>query len=82
MPDASATFGITPSNASISLTKCPLPNPPIAGLQDISPIEFSLVVIKAVLTFIRADAAAASHPAWPAPITTTSKFSISGIYYW
>ena len=27
-----------PSRASISLTRCPLPNPPIAGLHDISPI--------------------------------------------
>ena len=72
---------MTPSNASISLTRCPLPNPPIAGLHDISPIEFSFVVTKAVLTFIRAAAAAASQPACPAPITTTSKFSIAGIYY-
>ena len=63
IPDASETFGITPSNASISLTKCPLPNPPIAGLQDISPTEFLLVVTKAVLTPIRAEAAAASQPA-------------------
>jgi len=31
-----------------------------------------LWVNKAVLTPRRADAAAASHPAWPPPITTTS----------
>ena len=63
IPDASATFGITPSKASISLTKCPLPRPPMAGLQDISPIEFLFVVTSAVLTPMRADAAAASQPA-------------------
>ena len=37
-----------PSNASISLTKCPLPRPPIAGLQDISPIVDNELVIRAV----------------------------------
>src|SRR5665213_2436873 len=29
---------ISPSSASISRTRCPLANPPMAGLQDISPI--------------------------------------------
>jgi tRNA uridine 5-carboxymethylaminomethyl modification enzyme len=37
-PAASMAFAIMPSKASISLTKCPFPKPPIAGLQDISPI--------------------------------------------
>ena len=63
-----------PSNASISLTKCPLPRPPIAGLQDISPIVDNELVIRAVWTPDLAAAAAASQPACPAPITITSKF--------
>ena len=63
MPDLSAMSPITPSKASISLTKCPLPNPPIAGLQDISPIVLVSFVNNAVVTPIRADAAAASQPA-------------------
>ena len=62
-----------PSNASISLTKCPLPRPPIAGLQDISPIVDNELVIRAVWTPDLAAAAAASQPACPAPITITSK---------
>ena len=63
---------ITPSKASISRTRWPFPSPPIAGLQDISPIVSILCVKSAVLTPILADAAAASHPACPPPITTTS----------
>ena len=35
---ASATRPITPSRASISRTRWPLPSPPIAGLHDIAPI--------------------------------------------
>ena len=31
----SASFPISPPNASISLTRCPLPNPPIEGEQGI-----------------------------------------------
>ena len=62
-----------PSNASISLTKCPLPRPPIAGLQDISPIVDNELVIRAVWIPDLAAAAAASQPACPAPITITSK---------
>ena len=73
MPDLSATSPITPSSASISLTKWPLPRPPIAGLHDISPIEDLSLVNRAVFTPSLADAAAASQPAWPPPITITSK---------
>ena len=65
-------FAIKPSRASISLTKCPLPSPPIAGLQDISPIVFIFIVIKAVLAPILEAAAAASIPACPPPTTITS----------
>ena len=38
MPAASAARPISPSSASTSRTRCPLPIPPIDGLQDISPI--------------------------------------------
>ena len=34
---------MTPSSASISRTRCPLPSPPIAGLHDISPIVARLM---------------------------------------
>ena len=61
-----------PSRASISLTKCPLPKPPIAGLQDISPIVSIFIVIKRVLAPILDEADAASTPAWPPPTTITS----------
>ena len=63
IPDLSATSPITPSNASISLTRCPLPKPPIAGLQDISPIVSNLWVNSPVFAPNLAAAAAASHPA-------------------
>ena len=76
MPAMSAARPINPSSASISRTRCPLPIPPIAGLHDISPIPPRLCVIRAVRAPIRAAAAAASQPAWPPPMTTTSKFPV------
>jgi hypothetical protein len=42
-------------------------------LQDISPILEKLWVTRAVRAPIRAAADAASQPAWPPPITITSK---------
>ena len=45
----------------------------MAGLQDISPMVVALWVTSAVLAPIRADADAASQPAWPPPMTITSK---------
>ena len=63
---------MTPSSASISRTRCPLPSPPIAGLHDISPIVARLWVSSTVRAPNRAEAAAASHPACPPPTTTTS----------
>ena len=45
---------ITPPNASISLTKCPLPIPPIAGLQDICPKVSILWLNNKVCAHIRA----------------------------
>ncbi len=67
---------IKPSSASTSRTRCPLPRPPIAGLQDISPMVSNLCVTRAVRAPIRAAAAAASQPACPPPTTTTSKFFV------
>src|ERR1700738_4221998 len=76
MPAASATRPINPSSASISRTRWPLPSPPIAGLHDIAPMLAKVCVISAVRAPRRADAAAASHPAWPPPTTMTSNFRI------
>ena len=58
--------------ASISRTRWPLPSPPMAGLQDISPIVAILWVSSRVRAPTRAAAAAASQPAWPPPMTMTS----------
>src|SRR5271170_2486135 len=74
MPARSIARPITPSNASISRTRWPFPKPPIAGLQDISPIVSRRWVTSAVRAPIRAAAAAASQPACPPPTTTTSYF--------
>ena len=72
MPPLSATWPIRPSKASISRTRWPLPRPPMAGLQDMAPMVANWWVTRAVCAPMRADAAAASQPAWPPPITTTS----------
>src|SRR6185369_10224013 len=53
-------------------TRCPLAMPPTAGLHDICAIRSTFSVNKAVRSPMRAEAIAASHPAWPAPTTTTS----------
>ena len=45
----------------------------MAGLQDISPMVSKLWVTSAVRAPRRAAAAAASQPAWPPPMTMTSK---------
>src|SRR3954470_7805317 len=73
MPAASAILPIKPSSASISRTRWPLPKPPIAGLQDISPMVSRRCVSSRVRAPSRAAAAAASQPACPPPITMTSK---------
>src|SRR5436309_9867595 len=73
MPARSAIRPIRPSRASISRTRWPLPSPPIAGLQDMAPTVANRCVIRAVRAPIREAAAAASQPAWPPPITITSK---------
>src|SRR3569833_282770 len=62
-----------PSQASPSRTRCPLPSPPMLGLHDIVPILRASNVTSATDAPRRAAAAAASTPAWPPPITMTSK---------
>ena len=52
-----------PSRASISRTRWPLPRPPMAGLQLISPILSARIVTSATDAPMRAAAAAASQPA-------------------
>src|SRR5450631_758293 len=78
MPAASATRPISPSSASTSRTRWPLPRPPIAGLQDMAPMVTKRWVTSAVLAPMRAEAAAASQPAWPPPTTSTSNFASIG----
>src|ERR1043166_4057824 len=73
MPPSSATRPIRPSSASISRTRWPLPSPPIAGLHDMAPTVAKRCVTSAVAAPMRAAAAAASQPAWPPPMTITSK---------
>jgi len=46
--------------------------PPIDGLQLSSPTVSKRCVTRRVLAFVRAAAVAASHPAWPPPMTTCS----------
>ena len=76
MPTASVISPMMPPRASTSRTKWPFAIPPIAGLQDICAIRSTFSVYKAVLNPIRAAAMAASHPACPAPTTTTSNCSV------
>src|SRR5512135_2556633 len=63
---------ISPPRASISRTRCPFANPPIAGLHDMRPMASALIVNRRVEHRIRAAASAASHPACPPPTTMTS----------
>ena len=72
MPASSVASAMAPPSASISLTRCPLPMPPIDGLQDIWPSVSMLWVSSSVLQPSRAAASAASVPAWPPPTTMTS----------
>lgn len=56
-------FPISPPRASISLTRCPLAKPPMAGLQDICPILSKFIVMTAVFKPIFATDKEASMPA-------------------
>src|SRR4051812_21534497 len=76
MPTASVTSPMMPPSASTSRTRCPFAMPPTAGLHDICAIKSTLSVNRAVRRPMRAEAIAASHPAWPAPTTTTSYCSL------
>src|SRR6185369_14750486 len=69
---------MAPPRASISRTRWPLAMPPMAGLHDICAIRSAFIVTIAVFSSIRAHARAASHPACPAPMITTSYFSCIG----
>ena len=73
---ASVTSPICPPSASISRTICPLAIPPTAGLHDICAILFMSMVTKRVCAPMFAAAVAASQPACPPPITSTSYLSL------
>src|SRR5258708_324083 len=73
MPVASVAKPIRPPRASTSRASWPLATPPIDGLQLILPTVSRLPLTSAVRQPSRAAAAAASMPAWPAPITIKSK---------
>ncbi len=73
MPDSSVAAAMAPPSASTSFTRWPLPMPPMDGLQDMAPRVSMLCVNSRVLAPARAEASAASVPAWPPPITITSK---------
>src|SRR5262252_6606337 len=72
MPVASVALAISPPRASISRTIWPLARPPMAGLHDMRPVASILRVRTRVDRPMRAQARAASIPAWPAPTTMTS----------
>ena len=76
---ASVTSPIIPPKASTSRTICPFAMPPTAGLQLICAILFMSIVTRHVLAPMLALAHAASHPAWPPPMTITSYFRIINI---
>src|SRR5689334_18247890 len=82
MPARSVARPMTPSRASISRTRWPFARPPIAGLQDISPMVARRWVSSSVRAPSRAEAAAASHPACPPPITITSYPAIMARTLW
>src|SRR5262245_55444245 len=73
MPVSSMARPINPPSASISRTRCPFAVPPIAGLHGICATVASDSVQSPTLRPMRAAAHAASTPAWPAPMTITSK---------
>lgn len=82
-PALSMILPAKPSSASISRMIVPLPIPPKLGLQEHVPRLSSLGVTRAVRAPALAAAAHASAPAWPPPITTTSKalmHSLAGVF--
>ncbi len=79
MPVASIAVPIKPPSASISRTRWPFAVPPTAGLHGMCATVDSDSVQIATVRPSRAAAHAASAPAWPAPITITSKSGNSRI---
>ena len=75
IPPSSVAAAMAPPSASTSLTRCPLPIPPIEGLHDICPSVSMLWLSNKVLQPARALARAASVPACPPPTTITSNTS-------
>src|SRR6476660_5848102 len=73
MPVASVARPINPPSASISRTRWPFAVPPIAGLHGMCATVSVDSVHSPTRAPRRAAAYAASQPAWPAPITITSK---------
>src|ERR1700681_279619 len=80
IPAISVARAMALPSASTSLTKCPLPIPPIDGLQDIWPRVSMLWVRSSVRRPARAAASVASVPAWPPPTTITSKRSGNSMF--
>lgn len=78
MPVSSIARPISPPSASISRTRWPFAVPPTAGLHGICATVSDESVQMATRAPKRAAAYAASHPAWPAPITMTSNDSFTG----
>ncbi len=72
VPARSALRAISPPSASSSRTRWPLAVPPMAGLQLITAARSARSVTASVWSPVRAQASAASQPAWPRPTTITS----------
>ena len=72
---ASIACPMRPPSASISRTRWPFAVPPTAGLHGISATVSADSVHRPTRQPRRAAAHAASQPAWPAPMTMTSKCS-------
>lgn len=66
-------FPARPSRASISRIIVPFPIPPKLGLHEQVPMLSIFGVTNAVFAPVLAAAAQASAPAWPPPMTMTSK---------
>src|SRR5437868_3236767 len=76
MPVASIARPINPPSASISRTRCPFAVPPTAGLHGMCATVSAESVHSPTCIPSLAAAYAASHPAWPAPITMTSNADV------
>ena len=74
MPVTSMFSPMRPPSASTSRTIWPFATPPMAGLQLMAAMVSRFAVSRSVFAPSRAEAAAASTPACPPPITRTSYF--------